>query len=108
MGLFEGKAVKARGKDIRKIALVVIGTQLNKQIQYLVDSPHRFAAGPIHFVDDNNRSETFFEGFAQHKARLGHRAFVGIDQQQAALNHAQHPFDFTAKVSVSGGIDNIN
>jgi len=39
---------------------------------------------------------------------LRHRAFVGIDDEDAPVYHTQHPFDFAAEVGVSGGIDNVN
>ena len=44
----------------------------------------------------------------QVKARLGHGAFEGVDEQQAAVGHVEHAFHFTAEVRVTRGVDDVD
>ncbi len=39
---------------------------------------------------------------------MRHRAFNGIDQQQHAVDHAQHAFDFAAEIGMARCIDDID
>ena len=48
------------------------------------------------------------KGFGQHKARLRHRPFHGINQQQDAVYQAHHALDFTAEVGVTGGVHDVD
>ena len=43
-----------------------------------------------------------------HEARLRHRAFDGIDQQQHAIDHRQRTLHLTTEVGVAGGIDDVD
>ena len=43
-----------------------------------------------------------------HKAGLRHGAFLRVDQQHHAVDHAQGAFHFTAKVGVAGGVHNVD
>ena len=44
----------------------------------------------------------------QHEARLRHRAFGRIDQQQNAVDHLQDALDLAAEVRVARGIDDVD
>ena len=46
--------------------------------------------------------------FARDEARLRHRAFDRIDQQQHAVDHRQHALDFAAEVGVAGRVDDVD
>ena len=48
-----------------------------------------------------------FEGFAQHEAGLGTRAFGGVDEQHRAVDHREGAFDLAAEVGVAGGVDDV-
>ena len=48
------------------------------------------------------------ERLAQHEARLRHRPFGGVDQQQAAVGHLQHALDLAAEVGVAGRVDEVD
>ena len=44
----------------------------------------------------------------QNKTGLRHRAFKGIHQKQNAIHHFEHPLHLSAKISVTGRVDNID
>ncbi len=44
----------------------------------------------------------------EHKPRLRHRTFGGIDEQKHAIRHRQHAFHFTAKVGVARGVNQVD
>ena len=46
--------------------------------------------------------------FAEHEFGLRHRAFLGVDDQQAAVGHVQRALDFAREVSVARRVDDID
>jgi hypothetical protein len=59
-------------------------------------------------VDDDDRSQTSFERFAQNESRLGHRAFTGIYDQECAFDHSENALHFATEVGVSRGVDDVD
>ncbi len=49
--------------------------------------------------------QAHLQRLAEHELGLGHHPFLGVDQQQAAVDHAQDPLDLAAEVGVAGGVD---
>ena len=45
---------------------------------------------------------------ARDEARLRHRAFDRVDQQQHAVDHRQHALDLAAEVGVAGRVDDVD
>ncbi len=88
--------------------MLVIGTEFVEQIKNLVDYPVRTCAFAVNFIDDHNWIKTTGKGFLRDKARLRHRAIDGINQQENAIHHRQHTFNFTAEVGMPGGINDID
>ena len=43
----------------------------------------------------------------QNETGLGHRTFCGVNEKNNAVYHFKDTFDFTAKVSVTGGVDDV-
>ena len=103
-----GIASHAATKEVGEITLVVVGTEFEEKIQNLVDSDFRINPGPVNFIDKHNGAQTLFKRLLQNEARLGHGAFVGVHNQEAAIHHAEHPLDFATEVGVTRGINNIN
>ncbi len=62
----------------------------------------------VDFVDYHNRAQAERQGFFGNEAGLRHRAFLRIDQQHHAINHAQHTLHFAAEIGVSGGVDDVD
>ena len=58
--------------------------------------------------DGHGLGRPSFQGFAQHKTRLGQAALGRIDQEHYAVDHLQHTFDFTAKIRVAGRVDDVD
>ena len=46
--------------------------------------------------------------FLQHKARLRHRSFSRIHQEQNTIHHIHDAFDFSTEVRVAGCINDID
>ena len=103
-----GVAVNGGGINDRKIQLRFGRTQLVHQFKGVVDHPIRTRAIAINFIDHNDRPEAQSQGFFGHETRLRHRAFNRIHQQQDPINHRQHALDFTAEISVTRGIHDVD
>ncbi len=103
-----GVARQTRCVNDGEIQLFVGRAQFVEQVERGVDREVRTGAGTVNLVDHHNRTQTQFQSFASHKAGLRHGAFNRIHQQQHAVNHGQHAFDLTTKVSVTGGVDNVD
>ena len=101
-------AVNARGIDHRKIELLIGGAQFVKQVKGGVDHKVGARAGFVHLVDHQNGLEAQGQRLFGHKTGLRHGAFLRVDQQHHAVDHAQGAFHFTAKVGVSGGVDDVD
>ena len=103
-----GETTEATAKQIGEVALVIISTQLDEQIQHLAHGHFGVSPGAVDLVDENNRPQAFFKGLFQHKAGLGHGPLVGINDQQTAVDHAEHALNFTTEVSVTRGINDVD
>ena len=66
------------------------------------------AVGLVHLVYHHYRLEAYLECLLQHEARLRHRAFEGIDKQNAAVGHVEHALHLAAEVAVPRSIDDVD
>ena len=79
-----------RGRvDDREVELILARPELVEQLEGLVDDPLRTRAGAIDLVDHDDRLEALLQRLHRDEARLRHRAFDRVDQQQHAIDHAQ-------------------
>ena len=101
-------ALERRCVDYREVELCIARTELVEQIEGLVNHPGRSAAGPVDLVDHDDRPQALGECFARDEARLRHRAFDRVDQQQHAIDHGQHALDLAAEIGVPGRIDDVD
>ena len=67
----------------------------------------RLRVGPVDLVYDDDRPQAKRERLTQHDSCLRHWAFGGIDEQQAAVRHAQNSLDLATKVRMAGGVDDV-
>ncbi len=102
------EAVQARGIDDREVELLFGSAELVEEIEGVVDHPVRTRARAVDLVDDHDRLEAEGERLAGHEAGLRHRAFLGVDQQQHAVDHRQHALDLAAEVGVARGVDDVD
>ena len=61
----------------------------------------------VDLVDDHDGFQPHLNGLLQHKAGLGHGAFEGVDQQQAAVGHVEYAFYLASEVGVARGVDDV-
>ena len=52
--------------------------------------------------------QVVLERLAQHEARLRHRAFGGVDEQQHAVDHLEHALDLAAEIGVARRVDDVD
>ena len=52
--------------------------------------------------------QAHLQRLAEHELGLRHDAFLGVDQQHAAVDHAQDPLHLAAEVGVAGGVDDVD
>ena len=101
-------AVQARRVDDREVELLFGRAELVEQIERLVDHPVDTRARTVHLVDHDDRLQTERQRLLRHEARLRHRAFDGVDEQQHRVDHRQHALHFTAEVGVSRRVDDVD
>ena len=101
-------AVTSNGIQDRKIEVSIGRCQFQEKVlspfEYLVDA----CVATVNFIDHHDGLQVKFQRLLQHKARLWHRPLHGIDEQDAAISHVEYALDLTAKISVSGSINNID
>ena len=103
-----GHTGAADGVEHGEFQLLVAGVQIDEQVVDLVE--HFIGTGvlAVDLVDDHDHGQTGFQGLAQYEAGLGQRAFGGVHQQDGAAGHGERTFHFTAKVGVTGGVDDVD
>ena len=108
VGRVTGKAVESGGVDHGEVELVFRGTELVEEVERLVDDPVGTGARAVDLVDDDDGLEALGESLAGHEARLRHRAFNGVDEEQHAVDHGEDAFNFTAEVSMPRGVNDVD
>ena len=92
----------------RRVELVVVRTQLEKQFQHLVVHPLGAGGVAVDLVDDADGLEAVAKRLAQHPARLRLRPAHGIGQQQHAIDHLHHALHLGAEVGVAGRVHDVD
>ena len=64
--------------------------------------------GAVDLVDAQDRTQAHLQGLGQNEFGLGHDALFGIDQQDAAVHHAEDALNLAAEVGVAGGVDDVD
>ncbi|MNE23037.1 hypothetical protein D3C80_1162720 [compost metagenome] len=98
----------ARGVDDREVQLLVRGAQGGEQVEGLVQHAVRVGVGAVDLVDAQDGAQAHLQRLGQHELGLRHDAFLGVDQQDAAVHHAQDALDLAAEVGVAGGVDDVD
>ena len=108
VGVQGGVAVPGGGVAHGELQLVVVGAQLDEQVQHLVHHFRGAGPGPVDFIQHHHWLLAQGQGLFQHKAGLGHAALKGVHQQQHAVHHLQHALHLAAEIGVAGGIHNVD
>ena len=101
-------ALEPRAVEHRKVELLVGRGELDEQIEGLVEGARRVGVGPVRLVDDDDRPQPQTKRAHEHVAGLGHGAFVGVDQQEHRVDHAEHALDLAAEVGVARRVDDVD
>ena len=63
---------------------------------------------PVDLIDDDDDPVAVLERLPENEPRLGHRAFAGVDEEEAAVDHLHDPLDLAAEIGVAGCIDQVD
>ena len=108
MGEVGGRRALARvGVENRRVQLPRLLGELEQQVVRGLDRLGGLGVGAVDLVDDDDRLQAECERLAEHDPRLRHRPLGGVDQQQAAVRHPEHPLDLAAEVRVARGVDDV-
>ena len=108
-GRIKARKTAQRGcVDHRKIQLLVGRSQAIEQIEGLIQNPARSGFVAVDLVDHDDGPQAVLEGLLRHEARLRHGSVDGVDQEQHAIDHGQHPLDLAAEIGVPRGIDDVD
>jgi len=94
--------------DDREIKDVIRGVQFYKEVKYLTHHPVRTCVWFIDLVDYNDNGQPDGKGFFEYKVRLGHWAFLCVNEEQRSIGHIQNPFDLTSEISMAGRVDDVD
>ena len=108
LDVVDDPALEARAVEHGKVELLVGGAQLDEQVEGGVEGARRVGVGPVGLVDDHDGPQPQAQRAHEHVAGLGHGTFVGVDQQEHRVDHAEHAFDLAAEVGVTGGVDDVD
>jgi hypothetical protein len=101
-------ALEGRRIDHREIELLVGRTQPVEEIEGLIKYPVGPCAIAVDLVDNDYRHQAARKCLLGDEARLRHRAVDGVDQEQHAVHHRQHPLDLATEVGMARRVDDID
>ena len=81
---------------------------MDKQIEGAVHHVIDDSVRTVDFIDDHNGLMAEGECLPEHEGGLGHRTFLGVDQNKHPIHHAERTLDLAAEVGVAGRIDDVN
>src|SRR5262249_54670758 len=101
-------ALQSRRIDDREVHLLLARPELVEEIERVIDDPIGARARAIDLVHHHDGLEPQRQRLAGYEARLRHRSFDRVHQQQHAVHHGQHALDLAAEIGVSGRIDDVD
>ncbi len=100
-----GAAARVEGREIE---LLVVGVEVEEELEHFVEHFRRTCVGAVDLVDDDDRLEAERERLAGDELGLRHRPFGGVDEEDDAVDHAEDALDLGAEVGVTGGVDDVD
>ena len=91
-----------------KVQLVVVGTQVEHQVEHGLLCGLGVAVGLVDLVDDHYRLQSQFDSFLQNKACLWHWSLKGVDNKQHTVGHIEHALHLAAEVAMPRRIDDVD
>ena len=106
--LVAGDPLLGRRVEHREIELLVVGAQLDEQVEDRVQ--HLVGAGvrAVDLVDDHDRAQPLLQRFLQHVLGLGHGPLEGVDQQQHRVDHLHDALHLAAEIGVARRVDDVD
>ena len=98
----------AAGVERREVELLVVGFEVEEQLEDFVEHFGRARVGAVDLVDDDDRLEAERQRLAGDELGLRHRSFGGVDQQDHAVDHRQDALDLGAEIGVAGRVDDVD
>ena len=98
----------AAGVERREIELLVVGVEVEEQLEHFVEHFGGARVGAVDLVDDDDRLEAERERLAGDELGLRHRPFGGVDQQDDAVDHGEDALDLGAEIGVAGRVDDVD
>ena len=93
---------------MREVQLLVGGPKGGEEVEGVVQHLVGVGVRPVHLVQAEDGAQAHLEGLAEDELGLGHDPFLGVDQQDAAVHHAEDPLDLAAEVGVARGVDDVD
>ena len=101
-------ALQGRGIHHREVELRFVRAEAVEEVERLVHDPLGARAVAVDLVHHHDGLQAQRQRFARDEARLRHRPFDRVDQQQHAVHHRQGALHLAAEVGVARGVDNID
>lgn len=101
-------AVHRARVDSREVELLIACTQLEHELEDLIEDFVGACTRAIDLVDDDDGHQIEAEGMLENETRLRHGALEGIDQQQDAVGHLEHALDLATEVGMARRVDDID
>ncbi len=102
------KAAEAGGVADGEVELFIVGAEFDEEVKGEVEGAVGVGVGAVDLVEDDDGAQADLEGLGEDKTGLGHRPFLGVDEEEDAVDKAEDALDFSGKVGVARGVDNIN
>ena len=101
-------ALTRGGVDHWRLELRRVGLELDEEIEDFVVHTQRVGTRAVDLVDDHDRLASERQGLPQDEARLRHRSFKGVDDQEDTIDHAEDAFHLAAEVGVARRVDDVD
>ena len=82
--------------------------ELHEQVEHLVHDRVASGRGLVDLVYHHDDAQVQGERLLEDEIGLRHGAFGGVDEQEHAVRHLQHPLDLPAEIGVARRVDDVD
>ena len=100
-------ALPAGAEEHRGIQLLIRRVEVDEQFEHLIYDLVYTLVGAVDLIDDDDDAVAELQRAAEHEARLRHRTFCGVDQQDNAVDHLEYTLHLAAEVGVTRGVNYV-
>ena len=97
-----------RAIDYGEIKLLLRSVKIAHQVEDHLINLFGAAIRFVHLIDNDDRLQADLQSLLQDEARLRHRSFKSIDQEQTAIGHIQNTLYLAAKVRVARRVYDVD